>query len=68
MFDQLAGELGLKALSYEPKKGMFTSPQRNAKVWGKDCLESATCYKCKDGDIPGNACVCGLYATFRRFI
>lgn len=65
-FDQLEGELSLKAIAWDFDQNKFVSPSRKQFVWRDDGLESAECVKgCKDEDIPGDNCTCGLYSTFR---
>jgi hypothetical protein len=65
-FDQLEGELSLKAIAWDFDQGKFVSPSYSGFVWERDGIESAECNKgCEDIDIPGDDCTCGLYSTFR---
>ena len=65
-FSNLTGELSLKAIAWDFDQGKFVSPSFQEFIWSEDGLVSASCNKgCKDEDIPGDDCLCGLYSTFR---
>lgn len=64
-FDQLTGELSLKAVAWDFEQCVFVSPSRKEFIWRDDGLEAAECDSCDNEDIPGDDCTCGLYSTFR---
>jgi hypothetical protein len=73
MYEILVGDLGLKAVAWDYSKNMFTSPQQSSFTWDRDGFAAG---KCAGGSrlgvsrlpcqvIPGDDCMCGMYATFR---
>jgi len=62
--DPVKNTLGLKALAWDYRKGIFVSPARPEFVWSPGGLQASTCGRGYDHKVPELTCTCGLYASY----